>query len=153
MAARQHPLAVVVTLQAAIDGELPFLRAEAEARMLDTWAIGRGEEWTFDPAADDGNGADVRTVTPLFTTKGRLTERGGTVARDTQVGERTAVETTRELHIPWNSPEAPVNGVAQCIAVHPSTDPTVLGTVVRLAGPSPAAQKTARRLEVAEVLT
>lgn len=116
--------------------------------MLDTWAIG-----TLTTTYDDEAGVEVATVTPLFTTVGRLTDRGTTVARDTQVGERTAIETTRELHIPWNSAEAPANAVAQCTAVHATSDPTLLNVIVRLAGPSPASQKTARRLEVVEVLT
>lgn len=123
-------------------------RRAAESRMLDTWTIGADLGWTF----DEGLGKDVQTVTPLFTTKARLTERG-TVVRGAQVGERTAVETSRELHIPWDSPAAPANAVAQCTAIHESTDPTLLGTIVRLAGPAPASQKTARRLEVVEVLT
>lgn len=120
--------------------------------MLDTWAIGTLEV-TYDPDANGGEGAEVSTVTPLFTTPGRLSDKGTTVARDTQVGERTAIETTRVLNIPWDSPAAPANAVAECTAVHATSDPTLLGTVVRLAGPSPAAQKTARRLEVVEVLS
>lgn len=114
--------------------------------MLDTWTIGADLGWEY------VDGVDVQTVTPLFTTKARLTERG-TVVRDAQVGERTAVETRRELHIPWNSPATPANAVAQCTAIAASTDPTLLGTIVRLAGPAPASQKTARRLEVVEILT
>jgi hypothetical protein len=145
-------VAAAVSLFDAVAAELPFLRQQAESRMLDTWAIGTLST-EYDPDADGGQGAEVRTVTPLFTTPGRLTDRGTTVARDTQVGERTAIETTRELHIPWDSPAAPANAVAECTAVHATSDPTLLGTIVRLAGPSPASQKTARRLEVIEVLT
>jgi len=141
-----------MTLQAAIEQTLPRLRAEAEARMVDTWSIGADVGWTYDPAADGGNGADVQTVTPLFTTQARLTERGMAVS-DEEVGGRTSVVTRRELHIPWNSPEAPVDAVAQCTAIHSSTDPTLLGTIVRLRGSAPMSQKTARRLEVVEVLS
>lgn len=131
---------------ADLDSGLTDLRAFAEARMVDTWAIGADVGWEF------VDGVEVRTVTPLFTTKGRMTTKG-TVALDTQVGERTAVEIRRELHIPWNSPAAPTNAVAQCVAIDDSTDPSLLGAIVRLAGPAPASQKTARRLEVVEVLT
>lgn len=134
------------------EAEVERFRTDAESRMLDTWTIGADLGWEFDPDADEGRGADVQTVTPLFTTKGRMTEKG-TVAIDTQVGERTAVEIRRQLHIPWNSPVAPTNAVAQCIAIDSTTDPTLLGTIVRLAGPAPASQKTARRLEVVEILT
>jgi hypothetical protein len=114
--------------------------------MLDTWTIGTDAGWTT------VDGVDVQTVTPLFTTKGRLTERGTQVS-DVEVGGRTSALTRRELHIPWNSPAAPADAVAECTAIHDSTDPTLLGTIVRLRGPVPASQKTARRLEVVEVLT
>lgn len=135
-----------MTLQAAIEAQLPLLRAEAEARMLDTWAIGTDAGWT------SVDGVDVQTVTPLFTTVGRLTERGTQVS-DAEVGGRTSALTRRELHIPWDSPVAPADAVAECIEIHESTDPTLLGTIVRLRGPAPASQKTARRLEVVEVLS
>ena len=140
-------VADAVTLQSAIDAELPFLRAEAESRMLDTWAIG-----TATTAYDDVVGEDVQTVTPLFTTKGRL-KVSGNVVRDSEAGDRTVVTTRRELHIPVSSPAAPTNAVAECTAVHATSDPTLLGTIVRLAGPAPGSQTTARRLEVEEVLT
>jgi hypothetical protein len=141
-----------VSLQAAIEQKLPLLRREAEARMIDTWAIGADVGWTYDPDADGGNGADVQTVTPLFTTRARLKASSG-VVHNTEGGGRTIVETRRELHIPWDSAAVPTNAVAQCTAIHASTDPTVLGTIVRLAGPAPGSQTTARRLEVTEVLT
>lgn len=114
--------------------------------MVDTWAIGTSVGWTY-------NGTqDVHTVVPLFTTPGRLTERGTQVA-ESEAGDRTVAETRRELHIPWNSAEVPANAIAECTAIHATTDPTLLGTIVRLRGPAPATQKTARRLEVVEVLT
>lgn len=141
-----------MTLQGAIDDALPFLRAEAEARMRDTWTIGIDDGWRYDPDADNGQGADVRTITPLFTTKGRL-KSAGNVVRESEAGGRTVVETRRELHIPVSSPDVPVNALAECTAVDVTSDPTLLGTVVRLAGPAPGAQTTARRLEVVEVLT
>jgi hypothetical protein len=94
----------------------------------------------------------VQTVDPLFTTKGRL-KSDGTVAQETNAGERTVIETRRELHIPWDSPAAPVNAVAECTAIGPLSDPTLLGTIVRLSGPAPGSQQTARRLEVVEFLT
>ena len=123
-------------------------RRAAEARMLDTWAIGTDVGWSY----DDVLGEDVQTVTPLFTTKGRL-KVSGNVVRDSEAGDRTVVTTRRELHIPVSSPAAPTNAVAECTAVHATSDPTLLGTIVRLAGPAPGSQTTARRLEVEEVLT
>jgi hypothetical protein len=127
-------------------------QAAAQARMLDDWAIGADLGWTYDPSADGGNGADVQTVTPLFTTKGRL-KVSGNVVRESEAGDRTVVETRRELHIPVGSDPVPVGAVAQCTAIHATSDPTMLGVIVRLSGPAPGSQTTARRLEVTEVLT
>ncbi|KAB2809258.1 hypothetical protein F9L07_19650 [Pimelobacter simplex] len=129
-----------------MDDVLTAGRALAEALMTDTWTIGANLGYELI------DGVEVQQVTPLFTTKARLRERGN-VVQETQVGERTAIETRRELHIPWNSPDAPVNAVAQCTAVGPLSDPTLLGTIIRLSGPAPGSQQTARRLQVVEVLT
>lgn len=114
--------------------------------MVDTWAIGADVGWTV------VDGKEVQVVDPLFTTPGRL-KAVSVQARETQAGDRTVVETRRELNIPWNSQAVPVNAVAQCTAIDPTTDPTVLGTIVRLSGPAAGTQQTARRLEVVEVLT
>lgn len=124
----------------------------AEAGMLDTWAIGSDLGWAYDPDADGGNGADVQTVDPLFETVGRM-KVSTTQVRETQAGERTVAESRRELHIPTDSPAVPTNAVAQCTAVHPTSDPTMLGKIVRLSGAVVGSQTTARRLEVVEVLS
>lgn len=130
--------------------ELEQDRALAESRMKSTWAIGTDLGWRY----DDFLGEDVQTVTPLFTTPGRLKVSGGLSARDSEAGGRTVTVTTRELHIPVGSPAAPVNCVAECTAIDEDTsDPSLLGTIVRLAGPTPGDQTTARRLEVVEVLS
>lgn len=116
--------------------------------MLDTWTIGADVGWAYDEDA----GEDVRTVTPLFTTPGRL-KVAGNVVRESEAGGRTVTETRRELSIPVGSPAVPAGAVAQCIAIDATSDPTMLNIIVRLAGPAPGSQTTARRLEVAEVLT
>lgn len=121
--------------------------------MLDTWAIGADAGWTYDPNADGGKGADVQTVTPLFTTKGRMKASRTYGNINQQAGERTVTVVTRELHIPVDSPAVPVNALAQCTAVDASSDPSLLGAIVRIAGPAPGSQTTARRLEVTETLT
>lgn len=135
-----------MTLQSAIEWALPQLRAEAEARMPDTWTVGTDGGW------DVVDGVEVLIVAPLFTTQGRL-KVSSTQTRESQAGERTVVEIRRELHIPVSSPEVPPNAVAQCTAIGSLTDPTVLGTIVRLSGNIAGSQTTARRLEVVEVLT
>lgn len=138
-----------MTINAAIEAELPFLRAEAEARMLDTWTIGADVGWTYDATL----GKDAQTVDPLFTTRARMKASRTYGNLNQQAGERTVTIVTRELHIPVDSPTVPVNAVAQCTAVHPTSDPSLLGAIVRIAGPAPGSQTTARRLEVTEVLS
>lgn len=116
--------------------------------MLDTWTIGTDLGWTF----DEGSGEDVQTVTPLFTTLGRL-KSSSNVVLASEAGGRTVSTTRRELHIPVGSGAVPAGAVAQCTAVHETSDPTLLNVIVRLDGPAPGSQTTARRLQVSEVLT
>jgi hypothetical protein len=133
---------------------LPYFRDEAESRMLDTFDISVATGgWVYDPGAEGGDGADVEVLTPLFTTLGRVKVGGGLAARDSEAGGRTVVTVTRELHIPYDSAEVPVGAVAVCTAVHSTSDPTLLGAVLRLEGPAPGSQTTARRLQVSEVLS
>lgn len=120
--------------------------------MVDTWVIGADLGWAYDPDADGGKGADVQAVQPLFTTKARLKSTGGVVG-ESEAGGRTVAETRRELHIPVGSPEVPAGALAQCTAVSELSDPTMVAVIVRLSGPAPGSQQTARRLEVVEVLT
>lgn len=138
-----------MTLQAAITAELPFLRSEAEARMLDTFDI---KVSTGGFVYDSDAGEDVEEFTLLFTTLGRV-KAPGNQAHDAEAGGRTVVTVTRELHIPVSSDAVPVGAVAFCTAVHETSDPTLLGARLRLAGPAPGSQTTARRLQVSEVLS
>jgi hypothetical protein len=123
-------------------------RRAAESRMLDTFQIGSLGE----PAYDPGTGNTEAEFTPLFTTNGRVKASSGLVARESEAGGRTVVTVTRELHIPINSPAVPTGAVAVCTAVHNTSDPTLLDARLRLAGPAPGSQTTARRLEVSEVI-
>lgn len=132
----------------AADFEL--FRAEAEARMLDTFEI---RLYSDGYHYDDDLGEDVRDYEVLFTTKGRVKVSGGLSARESEAGGRTVSTVTRELHIPVASPAIPTNAVAVCTAVAATTDPTLLDAELTLAGPVPGSQTTARRLEVTEVLT
>lgn len=122
-------------------------RAEAEARMLDTFDIKLPTGTAY------VGGEDVTTYDDLFTTPGRVKVSGGLSAHTSQVGERTSVEVSRELHIPVDSAEVPALAVAVCTAVHTTSDPTLLGATLTLAGPAPGSQTTARRLQVTQVLT
>lgn len=129
---------------------VPQMRSLAESRMLDTFDIGvPSGGYTYDPET----GEDVETITPLFTTVGRVKVGGGLASRESEAGGRTVVSVTRQLHIPVNSDAVPTGAVAVCTAVHETSDPSLLGARLVLAGPAPGSQTTARRLEVSEVLT
>lgn len=118
--------------------------------MLDTFAIGVPTGGTvYDPATQ----TEVDEIDPLFTTRGRVKSPSGLVARESQAGGRTVVEVTRALHIPVGSPVVPVGAIAVCTVVDSSSDPSLLNARLRLAGPAPGSQTTARRLEVTEVLS
>jgi hypothetical protein len=131
------------------DAALSDGRELAESRMLDTFDIKVSLGTNYNPAT----GNDEETFEPLFTTSGRVKVGGGLAARDAEAGGRTVVTVVRELHIPVGSAAIPVGAIAVCTAVHQTSDPTLLGARLRLAGPTPGSQTTARRLEVTEVLT
>lgn len=132
-----------MSLASAVDAG----RRAANARMLDTFDIGVPTGgWHYDPEL----GEDVETIEPLFTTQGRV--KVGAAPREAEAGGRTVVTVTRELHIPVDSDPVPTGAVAVCTYAHPSSDPTLLGARLRLSGPAPGSQTTARRLEVTEVI-
>lgn len=137
----------------SVESALAAGRRAAEARMLDSFDISVPTGgFVYDPAANGGEGGDVEELAPLFSTVGRVKSSSGLVARESEAGGRTVVEVTRELHIPVGSDVVPTGAVAVCTAVHATSDPTLLGARLRLAGPAPGSQTTARRLEVSEVL-
>lgn len=138
-----------MTLQSAIEAELPFLRAEAEARMTDTFDVKIPLGKQYDEFADE----DVEIYEFLFTTKGRVKVEGGLSVRDAQVGGRTSASVVRSLHIPVASPVVPAGAVAFCTAISATSDPTLNGARLTIGGPAPGSQTTARRLEVTEVLS
>lgn len=138
-----------MTVQAAIERTLPRLRAEAEARMVDTFEVRDNFRTEYDPESQE----DVETYDVLLTTVGRVKVEGGLAVRDAEVGGRTSASVVRSLHIPVDSDAIPVGAVAVCTAVHATSDPTLLGAQLRIGGPAPGSQTTARRLEIEEVLT
>jgi hypothetical protein len=91
--------------------------------------------------------------TLLFSTLGRVKVGGGLATREAEAGGRTSVSVTRELHIPTSSPSVPVGAVAFVTYVDSSSDPTLEDARLRISGPAPGSQTTARRLEVSEILT
>ena len=98
-----------MTLQSAIEAELPFLRAEAEALMPDEFELGNyGDGYHYDPDLEE----DVRDFDLLFTTRGKLMTStdilGGRVSFNV-----TAVQISRTLHIPVDTPAVPEGTVAR----------------------------------------
>lgn len=130
------------------EAELAEDRADAESRMVSTYLIGVHGKTEY------VNGVETRPLLSSFATKGRLRSRTSQSQRETEAGERTIVAVDRELHIPWDSPDVPVNAVARPVSIDPATgDPTIAGADLLLVGPVPGEQQTARRLLVRETLT
>lgn len=129
-------------------------RGLAEARMKTTWAI----QYDTGETEVNDNDTEVQVFETGFTTKGRL-KSTGLVVRETEAGGRTADEVTRELHLPVSTEDPFADARSQrgvfalCTAVHATDDPTMLGQRVRLSGPAPGSQTTARRLQVTEVVS
>lgn len=123
--------------------------------MLTTCAIQYDTGSTdIDPATD----SEIKVYETTFSTKCRI-KSTALLVRLNEVGGRTSGETSRELHIPvnsadpWDSPDAARGVFALITAVDPTDDPTLLGQRVRLSGPAPGSQTTARRLEITEIVS
>lgn len=115
--------------------------------MLDEWAI------MVPTGFEMVDGVEVEQFALLFNTKGRVKVMTGLMAREKEVGARTSVAVTRELGIPVSSDAVPTGAVAFPISIHATSDPTLTDATLRLDGPAPGDQTTARRLQVSEVLT
>lgn len=102
---------------------------------------------------DPVTGSEVPEYAARFTTRCRVKTSSGLTVRAEEVGGRTAATVIRELHIPVDSPAVEPNDVAVMISVHATTDPTLAGATLTLAGAAPGSQTTARRLQVSEVLS
>jgi hypothetical protein len=109
-------------------------RQRALERMLDTFDI---KVESAKPEYDPVTKTTGPGYTFLFSTPGRVKVGGGLAAQDAEIGGRTSVTVRRELHIPVDSAAIPANAVAVCTAVADTSDPTLLGAVLRLAGPRP----------------
>jgi hypothetical protein len=129
-------------------------RVAAEKRMLTELRF----EYKVGTTPDLATDADVPVYEVAFETKGRI-KSPGNVVRETEVGGRTAAETSRVLNIPvdspdpWSDPRSAHGVTALITAVHPTDDQSLLGIRVRLSGPAPGSQTTARRLQITETVT
>lgn len=119
--------------------------------MLDTFEFRQpdGNGYIYDPFF----GVDVEAYDVIGTTRGRVKVEGGLAVRDAEVGGRTSASVVRSLHIPVSSVAVPPGTYAVCTAVDGTSDPSLLGAILRIGGPAPGSQTTARRLEVTEVLS
>lgn len=138
----------------AIGSALAEGRGLAESRMTLTVAIQYEVGTTPDPDTD----ADVPAYETAFTTPARIKSPGGLTLSLPEAGGRTAAESRRELHIPvtsadpWADARSARGVTALVTAVSTMDDPTLLNVRVKLEGPSPASQTTARRLQITEVV-
>jgi hypothetical protein len=132
-----------VNLRAAIEAELPFLRAEAEGLMVDA-----GTAWrpTGGTTYDDESQTEVPVLTGLFDSRCKI-QTGGLQARDEEVGERTSAVVSLELHLP--AATAPLAAGDEFEVATPHALSTVpAGTVYRVVAPVEGSLKTARRYQV-----
>ena len=123
------------------------LRADEESRMLDVFdiCVVTGTEYV--------DKKDQPVLEVLFRTCGRVKVLDVITPHRAEVGARTSVEVTRMLKIPVASPAVPTGALAVPVQLHWSSDQTLAGAKLRLSGPAPGSQTTARRLAVSEVLT
>lgn len=126
-------------------------RRAAESLMLDAGKALRPTGTTYDPTADDGNGATVTTFDDLFASKCKVNTRN-LVARDAEVGGRTSTSIRLELHLPADSAALQEDDVWEFTAVHPLSL-TRVGQRVRVVGPVAGTLKTAARYEVEQVVS
>jgi hypothetical protein len=139
---------LLVSLADDIRRELPRLREVAESRMLDTceirYATGRMIQ-------NEATGRETPEYALRFETKCRVKVGGGLASQDSEAGGRTIITVTRELHIPVDSPAVHPGDLAVITDVDPVlSDPSLIDAVLKLAGPAPGSQTTARRLQVEE---
>lgn len=123
------------------DAEIAQDRAEAEARMRDTYVFERPTGAT----ATDENDSDVPVYAPIHTTKGRLSNVDGQ-PRESEAGARTTVSSQPELHTPVEStPEIKPGDRVRCTVAGPGTDPDITREVFYVISTPIGSQKTARR--------
>lgn len=130
-------------------GVLSRMQVRAESRMLDTCDI----TYPTGATTTDASGTEIPVMAVRFSTPCRVKVSAGLTVRMEEVGGRTAASVVRELHIPVTSGAVFPNDVAVMTSVHATSDPTLAGASLTLAGASPGSQTTARRLQVSEVLS
>lgn len=120
----------------------------AARQMTDTVAVTYANGTTFDEAT----GTTVPNYTTRFTSKCKVQTRS-LVARDAEVGGRTATTVTVELHLPVDVPAVEVGDVCEITAVGALSDVQLLGRKFRVVAPVGKSFATARRLDVEEIVS
>ncbi len=138
-----------MSLQSAIEAELPFLRAEAESLMLDAGKALRPTGSTYDPVEQ----ANVDTFADLFESPCKI-KPPRTVVREDQVGGRTAVTVPGELHLPADPQHAGLTegDLWEIVMVDPLSL-TVVGRQYRIKGEVDGTLVTACRYSVERVIS
>lgn len=136
----------------SVESALMAGRSRAESLMLDHGtALHPTGGKTYDPDADNGNGADVDTYDELFASRCKIQSRN-VEPRSSEVGGRTAVEVRTELHLPASTPALEVGDVWEITEAHPLSFSEV-GQRLRVTAPVAGSLKTARRYVVEEVVS
>ena len=130
-----------------IAAALPGLRAEAEARMADTFEA-------FAATTGKVDGLDTRTWGSQGTTPGRLAGRtrgSDPHTRTVTIGDVEVPVLESGLHLPLSAPLPAIGWEYVCTDVGPSSDPSLLGRRWRVVSVPAQSNATARRLDVVEV--
>lgn len=127
-------------MQAAISGALPFLKNQAESRMIDVCRIVRSSGTpTFDPATGE---YDIPDPTTVYTGKCRV--KAATFrALEVEAGEDTAFVIQFLVSLPLTATGIQVRDV---LTVTASGDSDEVGMVLQVDDVPRGAQMTARRL-------
>lgn len=124
-----------------IAAALPFLRAEAEGRMTQTWRIGTLAEFT-----DEDTYEVVQDLDVVYEGPGRLKSVQATSVAEPVVGAQVLAVRALELHVPVDV--AGIETDMRAVCVECPEDPTLVGVVVRVKGYPTGGQVTAARIPV-----
>lgn len=129
-----------------VAAELPGLRAEAEALMVDACTI--GVESRSDVLEEETGEYELIVAEPVYSGKCQF-KPGGTANREVDVAGQQRVETAAVLKLPVVGSELVTKNM---IAIFTSSehDPALPGVRVRITGPFHSSYATTRRFAVEE---
>ena len=131
-----------------VTAELPALRAQAEALMVDTCTITSGAASTsFDPNTGTYTDAAGSTV---YTGPCRVQITDSVTTSGENVGEQLVVTERVTISIPVSADPVPINSVVTITAVA-DISTVAVGAKYRVTGSHAATHKTARRLPCEQV--